>query len=136
MDSDLPSIHFTIPAQDSMDREEVEGKLRAEKDHLVFDWKIPDRAFAKGKGGTLQIPYTDIEDFQVEKRWFRKRILIMRLRNQDHLKEVPGIGVGLAELEVSPRSRTELDSFLKHIDYNLSELRLNKAMEKLDDLSD
>ena len=128
------SVYFENPAMDAMGYQNVEGYLRCGRDRAELHFKERDRAFRKSEPTTVQFDYAEIERVEYVDRWFRPKILILRTRTPDKLKNFPGADVGRVELQVIRKSRADAARAPAFLEYKHSEAYLRESTERLDDL--
>lgn len=136
--TDLPALHFTIPARDALGREHVEGKLLAAEEALQFFWRPRDRTFkrAGGEMRMIAISYANVESVTLRTtlRWFNPRLLL-RLSDPRPLEEVPGTDVGLATLMLAGHdARRGAPAFIRLVEYRQSDAEASARIGRLSEL--
>jgi len=130
------SVYFDNPATDAMGYEHVEGFLRCGRDHAELHFKEKDRAFRKSEPTTAIFDYSEIERVEYESGWFRPKLLILRVRTPDKLKDFPGAEVGRVELQVTKKSRKDAERASAFLDFKHSEAYLRESANRLDEARD
>ena len=132
------TIYFEIPAADPMGREHVEGKIRGLEDEVLLHWKIRERTFTKGKhtAHRISLKYHEIEEVEFQGGWmfFRRSRLIFRVCEPARLEGMPGSATGRCVLRVAPKSRQDAGRLAKFLDYKVSEYRLTRSEDRLEEL--
>ena len=127
------SIHFFIPAQDPLGRQEVRGKLRFLPELVELHWRLKGNVFRGGEGEvqTLELPYGQIESVELVKRWWRVRQLVLRVDDPTLVAAVPGVDMGKMVLEIDERSRAEAPKLGSLIDFRRSIFLLDEQTKRL-----
>lgn len=131
--SDPLAIHFHMPATDPLGREEVLGKLRFFPEKIELSWRLRGNVFRGGKGEmeVLSIPYGEIEQVELIKRWFRIRTLVLRVSDPQLVEAIPGVEMGKMTLEIDRQSASEVKKLEPLIDYQKSVFILDAQDERL-----
>ena len=130
------SVYFDNPARDSMGYHHVEGFLRCGRDHAELHFKERDRAFRKSEPTTVTFDYAEIERVEYQAGWFRPKLLILRTRTPEKLKNFPGADVGRVELQVTKRSRKDAERAEAFLDFKHSEAYLRESNSRLEEVRD
>lgn len=130
------SVSFENPATDPLGNDHVAGKLYCGRDAVELQFKLKDRAFRKTESTTVRFLYSEVEQVQLVRRWFRPRILIFRTRCPEKLDGFPGFQVGRAELQVIPASVKEAGKVADFIRFKQSEAFVAESEERLNRLRD
>ena len=130
------SVYFDNPATDAMGYEHVEGFLRCGRDHAELHFKEKDRAFRKSEPTTVTFEYSEIERVEYHGGWLRPKILTLRVRTPEKLKDFPGADVGRVDLQVTKKSRKDAERAPALLDYKQSEAYLRESANRLDEVRD
>lgn len=116
------SLAFTIPATDPLGREEVIGKLRFLPKTVELHWSLGDNVFRGGKGEhhVLEIPYKEIDDVELEKKWLRASKISFHVGNPALIKDVPSVVMGNLTFEIDKKSAKDLERLKSYIDFKQS----------------
>ena len=127
------SIHFFIPAQDPLGRQEVRGKLRFLPELVELYWRVKGNVFRGGEGEmqTVELPYGQIESVEVVKRWWRVRQIVLRVDDPTLVAAIPGVDMGKMVLEIDERSRGDAPKLGGLIDFRRSIFLLDEQTERL-----
>ena len=133
LDSDPLAIHFHIPATDPLGRETIFGKLRFFPDRVELSWRLKGNVFRGGKGEmeVINLPYGEIEQVELVKRWFKIRTLVLRVSDASLVEAIPGVQMGKMSLEIDDQSRKEVKKLEPLIDYQKSVFILDAQDERL-----
>lgn len=126
-------IQFHIPARDPLGREEVLGKVRFLPEKVEINWRLKGNVFVGGKGKmhTVDVPYSQIEHVELQRRWWRHRRIVLRISDPSLVKEIPGIEMGKMVLEIDKRSRQEAGKLEGLIDFQRSVFLLDEHQKRL-----
>lgn len=127
------SIHFFIPAKDSLGRNEVRGKLRFLPELVELHWRLKGNVFRGGEGEmkTVELPYGQIESVELVKRWWRVRQLVLRVDDPTLVAGIPGVDMGKMVLEIDDKSRGDAPKLSSLIDFRRSIFLLDEQTERL-----
>lgn len=137
LETDPVSIDFSIPARDHLGREAVVGKVRFLRTQVELSWRLEGNVFTGGKGelSLIELPYGEVEQVELRKKWFRPPILVMRIDNPALVAEIPGVEMGRMELVIDERSRGEVEKLKGLIDFKRSIFLLDEQTRHLRALS-
>jgi hypothetical protein len=130
------SVYFDNPARDSMGYQHVEGFLRCGRNLVELHFKERDRAFRKSEPQVATFDYGEIDRVEYLSGWFKPKILILRTRSPEKLKDFPGADVGRVELQVIKKSREDAEKAQAFLDYKQSEAYLRESANRLDEARD
>ena len=107
--TDPVHIHFHIPATDPLGREHTIGKLRFLPDFVELSWRMKGNIFSGGKTDMekIDLPYREIEQVELVKKWWKIRSLIFRVSNPKLLEKMTAANMGKLTMDIDERSREE-----------------------------
>ena len=131
------SIQFRIPATDHLGKNEVEGKVRFMADSVELDWRLKGNVFRGGQQEveTISLNYGDIEHVELKKKWWKLRLIILRISNPAHVEDIPGVEMGKMTLEIDERSREEAKKLESLIDFKRSIFLVDEQTRRLQAMS-
>ena len=131
-------LTFAIPATDPLGKNGVQGKLFADDSRLLFYWKLEERTFRRAaeEMQTIEIPWEEVEKITLHTTLgFLKPRLQLRIKDPRPLKDVPGIGVGQAELFLTGKgAKSAAKKFLKLVEFQRSNAEVNRRDARLSEL--
>ena len=125
------SIYFENPATDPLGYEQVEGKLVCNRDGIRLRFKQKDRAFRKSDPLVIELTYSEVEAVTYSSKWFGPKLLTLRTRDTDKLKDFPGAEVSKVSLHVLKTSRSEATRAEDFVEYHQSEVLLREQDDRL-----
>lgn len=127
------NIHFSIPAADPLGKQAVLGKLRFMPQHVALSWRLKGSVFKGGKSEmlTIELLYGEIDHVELVKKWFRIRLLVLRIADPERVKGIPGVDMGKMVLHIDQRSRQEAKKLLGLIDFRKSMFILDEHEARL-----
>jgi len=137
--ADPLNIHFSIPAQDPLGRMEVHGKLRFLAERVELFWRVKGNVFRGGGEKDMKLvplPYGEIENVELVKRWWRIRQIILRVADPTLVAEIPGVDMGKMILEIDERSRHDAKKLAPLIDFRRSIFLLDEQTKRLQSMRD
>ena len=136
--SDPINLHFHIPATDHLGREEVQGQLHFQADHIDLHWRLKGNVFTGGAGemSHITIPYPSVAEVTMKQRWFRPIELIIRLDQPELVTDIPGVEVGRMTLLIDAQSKEAVKKVHNLIDYRRSLFQLDETNKRLDAMRD
>ena len=116
------NLSFRIPAKDPLGREEVLGKLRFLPKECELNWQMAGNVFTGGKSEmkVITIPYGEIEEVEVKKKWLRPALISFHINDPSLVKEIPGVDMGNLIFEIDKKSSKDLDRLQGFIDFKRS----------------
>ena len=116
------NLEFMIPATDPLGREQVEGKLRFLPRRCELHWALSSNVFRGGKGEhqVIEIPYGQIDEVELIKKWFRPTKISFHVSNPELVKDIPGVVMGNLSFEIEKRSLKDLERLKSFIDFKQS----------------
>jgi len=123
LDLDQPiNLKFTIAAADPLGREQVEGKLRFLPSMCELHWALSANVFRGGKGEhqVIEIPYGQIDEVDIVKKWFRPMKISFHVSNPELVKDIPNVVMGNLTFEIDKRSTDDLERLKSFIDFKQS----------------
>jgi hypothetical protein len=131
--TDPVNITFECPAADPLGREHIIGKLRFLPDEVELSWRLKGNVFTGGKGemSSIVLPYGEIEQVELVKRWWKIRKLIFRVSDPKLLGDIPVSEMGKLAMEIDDRSREEAKKLESLIDFKRSIFLLDAQEERL-----
>ena len=134
--ADSISITFEIPAADHLGREAVVGKVRFLADLVELNWRMASNVFRGGKDEmkVIRLPYGEIEQVELKKRWFRYRTLVLYVGDPALVAEIPNVEMGKLEMEIDERSAEEAKQLASLIDFKRSAFILDEQEKRIDAL--
>ena len=136
--TDPVHINFHIPATDPLGREHTIGKLRFLPDHVELSWRMKGNVFSGGKTEMekIDLPYSEIEQVELVKKWFKIRRLIFRVSDPKLLEGMVAADMGKVTMEIDERSREEAKKLTSLIDFQRSAFILDAHEERLKSMLD
>lgn len=106
------------------------GLLILDGDHLILEYQVKDELFGaiKGKPKSFRIPLSALDSVGYKKNIFGTKIMVRVLRLRD-LDGIPNSEKGEVKLKISRKDRPRAEELVSHINYRLSEMRLNEMGE-------
>ncbi len=131
--TDPVHINFHCPPVDPLGKDEVIGKLRFLPDHVDLSWRMKGNVFTGGKSEMISIdlPYGEIEQVELVKKWWKIRKLIFRVSDPKLLGDIPVAEMGKIVMEIDDRSRQEAEKLESLIDFKRSIFLLDAQEERL-----
>ncbi len=138
LDTEPISIQFEIPATDHLGKNHVEGKVRFMADQVEIDWRVKGNVFRGGNAEveTISMPYSQIENVELRKKWWKLRDIILRISDPSLVAKIPGVEMGKMVLKIDQRSREEAEKLESLIDFKRSIFILDEQTKRLDRLKD
>ena len=133
------NIHFTIPATDPLGRLEVHGKLRFLPEQVELFWRVKGNVFRGGGEEEMKLvplPYGEIENVELVKRWWRIRQIVLRVANPKLVADIPGVDMGKMVLDIDKRSRSDARKLAPFIDFRRSIFLLDEQTKRLQAMRD
>lgn len=139
LDLDEPiNLTFRIPPTDPLGREEVLGKLRFLPKHVELHWRLGENVFRGGKGELklIEIPYNQVDDVELEKKWLRPTRFSFHVSNPELVKDIPSVDMGNISFEIDKKSAKDLERLKSFIDFKQSLFLFEKTDSYLKDLKE
>lgn len=126
------SIAFENPATDPMGFGAVTGKLTCLRDSVRLQFKEKDRAFRKNETRVIDFEYVEVENAEVESRWFRPARFVLETRALSKLDGFPGSQVGRVEMWIGKSVVPTARKIIGLIEFRRSEQILQESEGRLD----
>ena len=123
------SVSFRIPATDPLGRNEVIGKLRFLPQHCELHWHLEHNVFRGGKGEhhIVNIPYGEIEEVDLKKRWLGRSTISFNISNPKLILNMPGVEMGKLTFEIDKKSSSSLGKLKNYVDFKKSVFQFEKT---------
>ena len=127
------SLWFSLPAVDPLGREAIEGKLRFLPKFVELHWKLKGNVFRDDDQAMarIELPYGEIEQVELVKRWWKIRSIVLRIGNPSLVGDIPGVAMGKLELQLDERSLQEVKKLSSLIDFRRSIFLLDEQTKQL-----
>ena len=136
--TDPVNINFHCPPVDPLGKNHIIGKLRFLPDQVELSWRLKGNVFTGGKSEliAIELPYGEIEQVELVKKWWKIRRLIFRVSDPKILGDIPVAKMGKLEMEIDDRSREEAKKLESLIDFKRSIFLLEAREERLKAMRD
>ena len=130
------NLGFRIPATDPLGREEVVGKMRFLPEICELHWRLATNVFRGGKGEhqVIKLPYGEIDDVELEKKWLRPARISFHVSDPELLKEIPSVEMGKLTFEIEKKSAKDLERLKSYIDFKQSLFLFEKTNSYIQEL--